>query len=125
MKNSEDRQFVAPQHLSDRAEQLWNAIVPRRARSTERLTLLQTALECLDRADEAKQILDAEGLTIKTLATGTIHVHPMLKVEQESRRQFVKIWDSMGLDFAHLIDGNLAQIELDQPSVGLPAFEEH
>ena len=52
-----------PDHLSERSRLLWTHVVGDRVKSPERIALFQTALEALDRADEAKQVLDDEGLT--------------------------------------------------------------
>jgi phage terminase small subunit len=86
-----------PGHLSPWAQALWRCIACRRARSPERLTLFLAALEALDRATEAREILAREGLTTKTETTGAVHVHPLAKVEAESRRQFGAMWDRLGL----------------------------
>ena len=60
--------------------------------------MLQVALESLDRADEARQAITAEGLTKKTESTGAVHVHPLLKVERDCRNQFAQIWGRLKLD---------------------------
>ncbi|MBK9166582.1 MAG: hypothetical protein IPM24_03860 [Bryobacterales bacterium] len=87
----------APEHLSVRGRLLWGALAPTAARSVERQTLLQAALEALDRADAAREQVEREGPTFVTATTGAVHVHPMLKVEKEARMQFVRIWDLLNL----------------------------
>jgi hypothetical protein len=121
MKNQklEDRQFAPPPHLSARSAAIWRSLVPRRARSAERLTLLQTALECLDRGDAARAKVDADGLTVKTLATGTVHLHPLLKVESEARRQFAKLWSALHLE-SDLLDRMTGDAWQSKPGIGLP-----
>lgn len=98
MNTAPTLQIEPPKHLSERAQSLWREIVPRRAKSAERIALVQTALEALDRADQAREVVAAEGMTVRTEKTGTAHAHPLLKVEAESRKTFMKIWDR--LDFA-------------------------
>ena len=88
-----------PPHLSERSKQLWRELTPRRASSPERLALLQTALECLDRADEARAVLAQEGLTKTTKTTGAVHLHPLTRVEKESRQQFMSAWQALGLQY--------------------------
>lgn len=83
----------------------------RRAKSSERLVLLQAALEVLDRANEARKLLSTEGLTTKTKTTGAVHVHPLLKVEQEARQQFGKIWNDMGLSWCSDLDSTYSRWE--------------
>jgi P27 family predicted phage terminase small subunit len=89
-----------PPSLSDRAKALWSAVVPRRAKSPERLALLQTALEASDRADQAAEVVAHEGMTSKTETTGAIHVHPLVKVDRESHQLFARTWKQLGLDWA-------------------------
>lgn len=99
MTKKQNQPIQAPNHLSPRAKTLWGELVPRRARSPERLALLQTALEALDRADQAKEQLDREGLTWTTKSSGAVHVHPLLKVEKDARGAFAQIWNRLGLFF--------------------------
>lgn len=115
----ESGQFGPPAHLSARSQALWRTLVPRRARSAERLTLLQTALECLDRADAARAGIDRDGLTVKTLATGTVHLHPLLKVETEARRQFAKLWSALALE-SDTLDRVDKPNWQHKPGIGLP-----
>jgi len=93
----------APEHLSERGKALWGQIVTQPT-SAGRLALLQTGLEALDRADQAKRQVDAEGLTTTTKTTGAVHVHPLVKVERENRQLFVRIWDQLALQFCHATD---------------------
>ena len=81
-----------PEHLSERSKDLWRRLAPTEARSLERRTIFQVALEALDRADEARRVIAAEGMLHTTAATGACHVHPAVKIERETRAQFVRIW---------------------------------
>jgi hypothetical protein len=83
------------------------------------LTLLQVALEVLDRADAARDVISEQGLTIKTLATGTTHANPILRVEADARRQFAKLWQSMGLEMAD-VDRFRDGCWEGKPGLGLP-----
>jgi P27 family predicted phage terminase small subunit len=94
-----------PVHLSLRAQALWRQLVPRRAKSPERLTLLQAALEALDRADRAREAIEREGLTVRTETTGAMHIHPLVRVEEKSRQAFGRIWRDLGLTWAQEVDG--------------------
>jgi phage terminase small subunit len=100
-----DDRFAPPKHLSERARQLWLELVPSRCRSIGRLTLLCSALESLDRADTAREAIGPAGLTTTTKTTGAVHVHPLVKVERESRQQFARIWCDLGLGFDNCVDG--------------------
>jgi len=88
---------ASPQHLSDRSKELWNEIVGEQVRGTGALIYFQTALEALDRAEEARTQIKAEGTTTKTARSGVVHVHPLVKVERESRQLFARLWDNLWL----------------------------
>ncbi len=105
-----------PVHLSDRSAELWRQIVGNRAKSPERIALLQIALEALDRAGEARVLLEADGLTFKTKTTGAVHVHPAVKIEKDSLATFARIWGQLALHWNHEIDGSRARspTELDE-----------
>jgi phage terminase small subunit len=96
-----------PSHLSDKSKELWRSVVPRRARSPERLTLLQVALEALDRADSAAEVIRTEGMTVKTATTGVTHAHVAVKIERESRGLFLRAWDQLGFEWWSPIDGKI------------------
>ena len=95
----------APEHLSARSKELWRSLVRTEAKSLERQTLFQAGLEALDRADEARLLVQAEGMIARTTTTGAVHVHPAVKMEREARSQFVRIWDLLGLKWNEGIDG--------------------
>jgi len=88
-----------PKHLSDRVKELWGQVVPRRCKHPEELALLQSALESLDRADQAAAILAKDGLVTVTAGSGTKHRHPMIDVEKEARAAFVKAWQMLNLQW--------------------------
>jgi phage terminase small subunit len=88
-----------PEHLSKRSQALWLELVGENVKSPQKLTLFQTALEALDRADEAKALVDSEGLTFKTKTTGAVQVHPAVKVEKDSRALFARLWTQLSLTY--------------------------
>lgn len=104
----------APKTLSPRAASFWKSLVPRRCASPERLLLLEAALEALDRADAALEILSRDGLTYTTETTKAVHAHPMLKVEADARRTLVRLWLALGLDH---------DLDLDPPPHGGHSFD--
>lgn len=93
--------------VSERAQALWREVVPRRAVSPERLALLQVALEALDRADAATAVIEQEGMVTTTKTTGAVHIHPLVKVERESRQLFARCWREMGLSWSVELDGRV------------------
>jgi phage terminase small subunit len=94
-----------PEHLSDRAKALWRSVVPRRAKSPERLAMVQTALEALDRADGARLAIAEQGLTTVTKTTGTIHLNPLAGLEREARAQFLSAWTALHFSWDSVLDG--------------------
>ncbi len=88
-----------PAHLSERSVALWRELGPGHAETTGRRVLFQAALESLDRADEARRAIAADGMTSTTKSTGAVHLHPAVKVEREARAQFAKLWGSLNLDW--------------------------
>jgi len=100
-------EYPPPKHLSERSKKLWRDVVPRRARSPERLTLVQTALEALDRAEVARVKVEAEGLTCTTKTTGAVHLNPLIRIEREARQLFLRCWTDLALHWSQEIDGRI------------------
>lgn len=70
--------------------------------------MLQAALEALDRTELARLAVERDGMTTTTKTTGAVHLHPLLKVEKESRQQFLRAWDAMGLSWCIELDGGFS-----------------
>lgn len=94
-----------PQHLSERAVTLWHQVVPRRARSPERLALLIAALEALDRADEARKLIQQQGMVTAEGKGKMQHVNPLVKIERDNRGLFAKLWTQLNLQWDMEQDG--------------------
>jgi hypothetical protein len=69
--------------------------------------LIEEALRALDRADEAREAVDHDGLSFATTTTGTVHLHPLLKVEREQRALFAKLWSATRFQWSDAEDGRL------------------
>ena len=78
-----------------------------RVGSPGRIALMQTALEALDRADQARELLSREGITTTTTSTGAVHIHPAVRIEKDSRALFARIWSQLELGWDSEIDGRL------------------
>ena len=85
-----------PAHLSDRAKAIWRSVL-KSGRSRQRLAMVQTALEALDRADEAREIINKDGMLISTKEGGMSHSHPLLKIEKDNRALFARLWRELDL----------------------------
>jgi hypothetical protein len=99
------KEFPPPTHLSEKSRELWREIVPKRAKSVGRLTLLTAALEALDRAEQCRIELAGADLTTTTASTGAVHLHPLLKLEREQKQLFAKLWNDLHLGWDGLVDG--------------------
>ena len=80
----------APTHLSEESRRLWDEIVSEfEIRDAPGLAILQSGLVSRDRADQAKQVLDDEGLTVVG-PNGAIKAHPAVPVERDSRAAWLQ-----------------------------------
>ncbi len=61
-------------------------------------TLLVTALEAWDRAQQAREAIDREGLTVAT-RFGESKAHPLLAVERDARAAFLQAMRALHLDY--------------------------
>lgn len=94
-----------PAHLSERSQALWRTLVGTRVKSAGRMALLLTGLEALDRADQAAAAVAADGMTATSKSTGAVHAHPLLKTEKDSRALFLRVWQTLHLEWDSMIDG--------------------
>lgn len=97
--------FAPPEGLSVESRRIWRALVPVRARSVQRLTLLRVGLEALDRADALRREIDAEGVMRPALGLGYFHPHPLLTAERAARAQVLQIWKALHLEWDAEVDG--------------------
>ena len=67
----------APEGLSERSQLLWAQGVPKLAATLHRQTAVEQALRALDRAEKARQAVDAEGMVLPAKVQGKMrHAHP-------------------------------------------------
>lgn len=97
--------YAPPESLSLEARRVWQAVVPRRARSAQRITLLRVGLEALDRADALRREIDSEGVMRLPLGLGAAQPHPLLTAERAARTQFLQIWKALDLTWDWDVDG--------------------
>jgi phage terminase small subunit len=96
-KNVVEREPPAPPgHLSARSQELWRELHDELEDNRGREVLFIQALESLDRADVARAQIAAEG-PVLTTSGKMAHAHPAVKIESEARREFLKLWKTLGL----------------------------
>lgn len=84
-----------PKHLGAAGRAAWRAICD--AVDLERYELVPVRLLCeaLDRAEQARLILETDGLTVPT-AHG-VKTHPAVAIERDSRAAAAQFWRVLGL----------------------------
>ena len=87
----------APAHLSERSRSLWQKLGPLHAENEGRRVMFATALQALDRMDEARAAIARDGLF---QGSGKMqHLHPAAALEKESRREAMRLWSALHLDW--------------------------
>ena len=87
-----------PATLSERSKDVWGEVSECFEIDAAHATMLQTALEALDRYNEAREILNKEGICFTNEASGLVKLHPATRIEKESRQGFIMAWRALQLD---------------------------
>ena len=87
----------APDHLSDDARAWWRHVVGDFALEPHHVHLLTLACEAWDRGQQARAILDAEGLTYLDRFDAP-KARPEVSVERDSRVAFARLLRELDLD---------------------------
>lgn len=86
-----------PPHLSPRAVDYWVTLTGAYALGLHELELLRRLCEAIDLADEARQLVATEGLTV-TDRYGQVKAHPAVNIERDARIAIARL--TRELDFA-------------------------
>ena len=86
-----------PRHLRAPTRRWWSEVVGDYVLEGHHLRLLQLAGEAWDRAQQAREQLQAEGLTVPT-ADGGLKPHPCVGVEKDSAVRFARLLREIDLD---------------------------
>lgn len=86
-----------PKNLSLRAKKLWKTVDDEWLLDKNALIILERVCESFDRYLQAKDLLDAEGIIIKS-STGLPKKHPAVEVERIARVGFLQAWRMLNLD---------------------------
>lgn len=90
--------MTAPKHLSPAARSLFNSIHELYELAPHDDAILTKALEAWDRAEQARALVDADGLII-TSRLGEQKAHPAAALERDSRAAFLAGMRQLGLDY--------------------------
>lgn len=107
MTETRDISTKAPKHLSRDSRRLWADVTGAFVLEPHHLAILRVALEALDRAQQARAILAAEGLTFVD-KHGSPRAHPAASIERDNRMSFERLLRSLGLDLADADHGVIA-----------------
>jgi P27 family predicted phage terminase small subunit len=86
-----------PPHLTPSAAKWWVSTVEAYELHEHHLRLLQLACEAWDRSQAARELLAAEGLTVRT-ETGGRKAHPAVAVERDARLAVARFIRELDLD---------------------------
>ena len=93
---------VAPEHLSDAARAWWEAIAESYILEPHHLRLLTEAAGAWDRVQQARRLLDADGL-VTAGRYGPV-AHPAVGIELRQRTLFARLMRELDLDGEPLPD---------------------
>ena len=104
MANDILRADKPPRHLTKEAKRIWKQICStwELKDSPDALLILRTGLEAFDRLQQARSVLDVDGVTIiHTTAAGEekIMKHPALEAEKSARGGLLQAFRMLGLEF--------------------------
>jgi P27 family predicted phage terminase small subunit len=85
----------APQHLSQKARRWWQSVARTFKFEDYDLQTLTMAAEALDRAEEARLRIEADGAFIQ--GRYGLRAHPAIAVERDSRIAFARICRELNL----------------------------
>jgi P27 family predicted phage terminase small subunit len=85
-----------PNHLGEPEQQIWNAVIGDWKGNGASYFVLLSGLEAHQRAREAREIIDDEGMTIIG-RDGQPKAHPLCTVERDARRAFQQTFRSLGI----------------------------
>jgi P27 family predicted phage terminase small subunit len=88
----------APTHLTKASRDWFRDVTDRYELRSEHVRLLTHACECWDRAAQAREIIDREGVTIET-AHG-VRAHPAIRIERDNKKLFASLVSQLSLDAA-------------------------
>jgi len=84
--------------LSREAKRIWRQINSEIELPGDALLTLRVGLEAFDRYQQARTVLEAQGIVIKNEKTGVVRKHPACQVEKDSMAQFLSAMRLLGLD---------------------------
>ena len=85
-----------PKYWEAQFKKLWDAILGELDFSTSELETLKVGIECLRRREQARALIDKEGLVV-TSGTGTPHKHPAIEIEKTAHAGWIAAFRALSL----------------------------
>ncbi len=98
---------MTPEHLSERSKEIWTEYADKIVKSPARKAMLQTGLEALDRAEEARKIVENDGMIMTTGKSGVSHAHPAVRIEKDNRSLALKVFKALNIHMDHVWDNSI------------------
>ncbi len=92
-----------PKHLSKEAKRLWDEINREWELDSAGLLILQAGLEAYDRMEQARRLIEKQGLTVVD-KYGQVKMNPLVQVERDSRGLLLRCFKALNLDIEPLHD---------------------
>jgi hypothetical protein len=89
-----------PRGLRGKARQFFQTVVRDFALEPFHIELLTQGCWALQRCEEARAVVDREGLTYLDAKTGRVFPHPCVVIEKDNRILFSRVLRELGLDLA-------------------------
>lgn len=89
--------YEAPAHLAPETADWWRAVLGEYELEAHHMRLLRLACESWDRCQQAREILDRDGLTTQT-ESGGLKAHPCIGIERDARLAFARLLRELDLD---------------------------
>ena len=85
-----------PKHLKAGGKAWWKAAHAEFSFSPAELAIVRMICEAIDRGDQAREVLDREGLTIEG-REGGLRPHPCVAIERDARTTFGRLLQRLNL----------------------------
>ena len=92
-----NRRPKAPAHLRPPTAKWWRGVLEEYQLEPHHVRLLTLAGEAFDRCTQAREAVDADGITVKT-GDGGLKAHPAVAIERDSRLAFARLLRELDLD---------------------------
>jgi P27 family predicted phage terminase small subunit len=93
----------SPTHLAPETADWWRAVLQEFVLEPHHMRLLRLACEAWDRCQQAREILDRDGLTTGT-ESGGLKAHPCIGIERDARLAFARLLRELDLDAEPTLD---------------------